>query len=299
MNILVAMSGEPFQHGWEGDVASGLVQALARAGHAAELVMLPFSGSPPAQVLDQMLACRLLDFTEAAGFRIDRLIALNFPAYLIPHPHKAIWLLKYPLWDFQDYPDGTIVQDALNRANRDLGREAKGLYAISESVARRIGMPARILPAPPAGAELWHGSPAEDYFLSSGAPPETVLQSLARCRQRTVVQFASTAGEQALEMARALRLEDRVQWRGEISAAERRELYARCLGVIVADADETGYQALEGMLCEKPVLFASDAAAMDNLWADRGCAQALGKAARTRYDQLKISWDRVLETLLA
>ena len=44
-----------------------------------------------------------LDLSETVGVAVDRLIGLKFPAYLIPHPRKVIWLLHqhrqaYDLW---------------------------------------------------------------------------------------------------------------------------------------------------------------------------------------------------------
>src|SRR5439155_3184295 len=62
--------------------AEGLLQALRVEGHEAEIVAVPFKWYPPERILETMLACRLLDLTESAGTRVDRVIGLKFPAYL-------------------------------------------------------------------------------------------------------------------------------------------------------------------------------------------------------------------------
>jgi hypothetical protein len=68
------------------------MHALRAQGHAAEIVAIPFKWCPPERIVEQALACRLLDVSEWRD-PIDRVIGLKFPAYLIPHPHKILWLL--------------------------------------------------------------------------------------------------------------------------------------------------------------------------------------------------------------
>ena len=93
-----------------------------------------------------MLACRLLDVTETCSMRIDRVIGLKFPAYLVPHPHKVIWLLHqhrtaYELWDHPaagdliHYPDGPVVREAIRQADRIFIPEAKAIYTLSRNVS--------------------------------------------------------------------------------------------------------------------------------------------------------------------
>ncbi|MBA3248269.1 MAG: hypothetical protein H0T63_09315, partial [Pyrinomonadaceae bacterium] len=91
--ILIATVQVPFIRGGAEAHAEGLRNALCAAGHEAEIVAVPFKWYPPEKILDHMLACRLLDLTEVAGTPVDLLIGLRFPAYLIPHPNKVIWIL--------------------------------------------------------------------------------------------------------------------------------------------------------------------------------------------------------------
>jgi hypothetical protein len=104
MRILITTTQVPFIRGGAEVHAEGLRDALRRFGHEAEILAIPFKWYPPEKILDHMLACQLLDVTEVAGTPVDRVIGLKFPAYLIPHPNKVLWILHqhrtaYELWD--------------------------------------------------------------------------------------------------------------------------------------------------------------------------------------------------------
>src|SRR5690606_3032321 len=103
MRVLVTTVKVPFVYGGAEVHAANLVRELQKAGHEAELVEIPFRWYPPEQMLDHLLACRLLDLTEANGVAVDRVIGLKFPAYHVRHPHKVLWILHqhrtlYDLW---------------------------------------------------------------------------------------------------------------------------------------------------------------------------------------------------------
>src|SRR5579862_804207 len=284
MRVLVVTSGVPFIKGGAEILADNLADALRAAGHAAELVCIPFKHYPPDRIPNQILACRLLDLTESCGVRIDRIIGLKFPAYLIPHPNKVIWLLHqhrsaYELWDHPiagdliRCPDGPVIREAVRRADREMIPEAKAVYTLSENVSRRLSRFCNIssqpLYNPPAHAKLFHNGSVEDYFffpsrITGVKRQMLVLQAMARCRKRTVVRFAGEAdnpGELAacMQAIQNFRLESRVEWLGWISEERKRELYANCLGVLFPPVDEDyGYITLEAMLSSKPVITCSD-----------------------------------------
>src|SRR5262245_51541730 len=127
MRVLVATVQVPFVRGGAEVLADGLLQALLEAGHQAELVRLPFKWYPPERIPEQMLACRLLDLTEVSGQGVDRVIGLKFPAYLVRHPAKVLWLLHqhrqaYELWegpyaDMSNHPSGARVRDLIREAD--------------------------------------------------------------------------------------------------------------------------------------------------------------------------------------
>ena len=348
MRILIVTVRVPFVRGGAEILAEGLRRVLAGAGHQAEIVALPFKCYPPERILDQMLACRLLDLGETAGMPVDRLIGLRFPAYLIPHPHKVIWIVhqhrqaydlwQHPLNDLHTYANGADVRAAIHAADTRLLPQSHGLFTISRNVSLRLkmycGLNAARLYHPPQDAGCFYTRPAEDflYFPSRINPlkrQNLVLEALAQTRSQVRIYFSRPAEEPGFErkcakLARKDGLENRVRWLGMVSEEEKRDLYARCLGVLFPPLDEDyGYITLEAMLAQKPVITCTDsggplefvldhqtgivaepapdalAAAMDSLWEDRERARQWGDAGRQRYDDLHIDWGNVVEKLLA
>src|SRR5438067_5354107 len=144
MRVLIATTQVPFIQGGAEMMANGLRQALCAEGHEAEIVAIPFKWYPPERIVETMLACRLLDLTESAGARVDRVIGLKFPAYLIPHPNKTIWLVHqhrtaYDLWDHElcdltNFPNGADVREAIIQADRHFLPQATSIFTISANV---------------------------------------------------------------------------------------------------------------------------------------------------------------------
>ena len=284
MRVVIATVQVPFIRGGAELHAEGLRNALVAAGHQAEIVAIPFKWYPPHRILDHMLACRLFDLSEVAGTRVDLLIGLRFPAYLIPHPNKVLWILHqhrtaYELWDdpllsdLIHYPDGALVCDAIKQADRKLIPEAKAVFANSQNVARRLkqfcGIDAKPLYHPPPNAEKFHKLPAEDFlfFPSRICVPKRqslVLKALAQTRNAVRVRFAGTPdrtsyADELKSAARKLKVADRVEWIEGLSDDDMIDQYARCLGVIYPPIDEDyGYVTLEAMLAAKPVITCAD-----------------------------------------
>jgi glycosyltransferase involved in cell wall biosynthesis len=348
MRILIATTHVPFIRGGAEAHAEGLRDALLAAGHAAEIVAVPFKWYPPEKIMEHMLACRLLDLTEVAGMPVDLLIGLKFPAYLIPHPRKVLWILHqfrtaYELWDHPlgdliFSPNGQEVRDAIREADRQIIGGAKALFANSRNVAARLqeycGIDSTPLYHPPPHAEKFFSAAPEDYFffpsrLCLPKRQALVLQALAQTSQPVRIRFAGTPDNPSYatelkKLARKLRVDDRVEWLGQVSEDAKRDLYARARAVVYPPIDEDyGYVTLEAMLASKPVITCTDsggplefvgaqetgliteptaealAAAMDQLWANSSQAVAMGVAARAHYDGLGISWAEVVRKLLA
>jgi glycosyltransferase involved in cell wall biosynthesis len=286
MRILIATAQVPFVRGGAEILAEGLMRALRAQGHAAEIVAIPFKWYPPERILDQVLACRLLDVSESGGDSIDRVVGLKFPAYLIPHPHKVLWLLHqfrtaYELWDnpFGDlhhYPNGPQVREAIQRLDQRLIPEARAVFTISKNVSSRLwrycGIDSIPLYHPPAAFEQFYSAEAEDYFfypsrLASLKRQALVLQALATTQRPVRVRFAGSAdepqyGEELAMLAHDLDIEHRVEWLGQVTEDEKRALYAHTLGVIFPPVDEDyGYVTLEAMLASKPLITCTDSGA--------------------------------------
>jgi glycosyltransferase involved in cell wall biosynthesis len=348
VRIVIATVQIPFVSGGAESHAAGLKAALIRAGHEAEIVTVPFNPAVPERIPDQMLACRLFDLTEIHGTRVDRLIALKFPAYLIPHPQKVVWILHqhraaYDLWDypFEELsagPRGQMVREAIRRGDQLLA-ESKWIFANSKNIANRLGhfcgINAVPLYHPPPHAESFHcAKTTDDYFffpsrLSASKRQSLVLEALALTREKVKVRFAGVAdspeyGKRLKALTKKLGVDDRVEWLGFLTEEEKRNAYATALAVIFPPVDEDyGYITLEAMLSSKAVVTCEDsggplefvghrktgliakptpvelAKALDELWVERSAAAKYGRAGRETYDQLGLSWNTVVERLLA
>ena len=214
MRILIATAQVPFIRGGAEILAEGLMHALRSQGHEAEIVAIPFKWYPPERILEHVLACRLLDLSESGGEPVDRIIGLKFPAYLIPHSHKVLWLLHqfrtaYELWDnaFGDlhhYPNGPQVREAVQRIDQRLIPEAKAVFTISKNVSSRLwrycGIDSIPVYHPPGHAEEFYVAEAEDYLfypsrMASLKRQTLVLQALAATQRPVRVRFSGSADE--------------------------------------------------------------------------------------------------------
>ena len=283
MRILIATVQIPFVSGGAESHAEGLKAALIAAGHEADIVAVPFNPAVPERIPDQMLACRLLDLTEIHGAAVDRLIALKFPAYLIPHPNKVVWVLhqhraaydlwNYPFEDLSASPRGVLVREAIRRADQQLA-EAKAVFANSKNIANRLGhfcgINAVPLYHPPPNAESFFcAREIGEYFFfpsrfSATKRQSLVLEALALTRKNVKVRFAGLAdspeyGKRLKLLAAKLGVEARVEWLGFLTEEEKRDAYAKAIAVIFPPVDEDyGYITLEAMLSSKAVITCED-----------------------------------------
>jgi glycosyltransferase involved in cell wall biosynthesis len=262
----------------------GLVAALRESGHEAEIASIPFKWYPPNELVHQMGMWRSVDLTESNGEPIDMVIALKFPAYLVPHPNKVVWLIHqhrtaYELWDdprFGDiapYPDGPAVRRLIHNADRLGLGEAVRLFANSENVRgrleRSIGLDAEV---------LYHRSPLTDRLLSE-EPREHGDEVLFPSRfdrlkrqglavdamkhVRTDVRLTLVgAGAERDTIAKRIAeagLTERVTIHDRVPDDQLVELYVSSLAVYFGPLDEDyGYVTIEGMAAARPLIVTSD-----------------------------------------
>jgi glycosyltransferase involved in cell wall biosynthesis len=283
MRVLIANARVPFVDGGAELHAQGLLTALRQHGHQAEIVTIPFKWYPPERIVEQILAVRLLDLSESFGIKVDRMIGLKFPVYLLPHPNKVLWILHqhrqaYDLWGHPDgglhnWPNGLKVREAIHRIERALLPESRHLFTNSQNVARRLahylGLTGEPLYHPPPAAEmLYTREPSGYLYFPSRIGPlkrqPLVIKALALTRNPVRVCFSGAPDSRefenrCLKIAAKAGVSNRVIWRGHVPAEEQRELYACSRGVVFVPFDEDyGYVTLEAMLARKPVITCSD-----------------------------------------
>jgi len=279
-NVLICTTQVPFTTGGAESHVEGLKRALTEAGHNAEVVALPFKWYPPAEIMRSALAWRLLDLSEANGKPVDLVIGMKFPAYLVAHPRKVLWIMHqyraaYNLWntpfdDLSPYPDGPQVREWIQQADNRLIPQAKKVFANSKTVADRLlrynNIESQPLYHPPPRAETLRAGDQGDYiFYPSRLEPQKRQELLIEAAKylRTPVKIVLAGGSSDPKHYESLvkrhGVADRVCLRGFVNEAEIIDLYANALGVCYLPFDEDyGYVTLEGMLSAKPVVVGSD-----------------------------------------
>lgn len=350
MRVGIATVHTPGIYGGAEFHVEGLAEAVRGAGHMVHRISMPFFFEPMDAAARTMDQCMASDFLPYGGGAIDRLICLKFPAYMIRHPDKRVWLLHQhrSAYDLYGTPYGWLPgkpeTDALRQRiiaadNESLGGSAAGsarvVYANSERVSARLrhynGIESTPLYHPPANAGEFRCEEALPYVfvpsrLEGLKRQDLMLEALAACRSPIQAVFSGTGSmRRHLEaMAENLGLGDRVRFVGAVSRAEMLSLYAHAAAVFFGPLDEDyGYVTLEAMLSSKPVVTCSDsggplefvldgetgfitapepqaiAAALERLSGNPGKAAELGRNGRARYAAMDITWDHVVERLLA
>lgn len=279
-NILICTTQVPFTTGGAESHVDGLRRALIDAGYNAEVVALPFKWYPPEEIMRGALAWRMLDLSEANGKPIDLVIGMKFPAYLVAHERKVLWIIHqhrsaYNLWntpfdDLSTYPDGVRVREWIRHCDNRFIPEAKKVFANSKTVAERLRRYNKIestpLYHPPPRAERLQTGEQGDYiFYPSRLEPQKRQELLIEAAQylRTPVKIVLAGGSGNAKHYESLvkkhGVADRVSLRGFVADSEMIELYANALGVCYLPFDEDyGYVTLEGMLSGKPIVVAND-----------------------------------------
>jgi len=284
MRIAVCHPKPPFMSGGAESHVRGLVDALHEAGHEAEVVSIPFKWYPPNELVHQMGMWRSVDLTETNGEPIDMVIAMKFPAYMVRHPNKIVWLIHqhrtaWDLWDVPELgdlvhePDGMAVRDVIHAADFVGLGDARRIFTNSENVRGRLERSTGI-----RGDVLYHRShladrllrgqsgPQGDYILYPSRFDKLKRQWLAIDAMKHVASgvrlvLVGAGPEQASleERVRKGRLHDRVEIRARVPDEELLDLYLGALAVYFGPFDEDyGYVTIEGMAAARPVVVTTD-----------------------------------------
>jgi glycosyltransferase involved in cell wall biosynthesis len=320
MRVAILNTHVPFVWGGAEIQATALADRMREHGHEVELVRLPFRWYPPQKVLEHMVVARL---TRIEG--VDRVIGLKFPAYLVPHDDKVMWVLHqhrqaYDLWgtEFQDIPDtpeGRSVRRAIMGADQRFLPEARRLFVTSQVNADRMrsfnGLEPEVLYPPLPKLAAYRGGEPGDYlfFPSRIAPPKRqLLAAEAMLYVRSDVRLVISGqpdGPWTLAALEEMTSDPRLRGRVEVLTGwmpedRKLELLANSLGVIFTPRDEDfGYVTLESFLASKPVITCSDSGGPLELVQDeisglvvdpdpRALAEAIDRLASNRRRALRM-----------
>jgi glycosyltransferase involved in cell wall biosynthesis len=279
-NILICTTQVPFTTGGAESHVEGLRRALVAAGYKAEIVALPFKWYPPEEIMRGAMAWRLLDLSTANGQPVDLVIGMKFPAYLVAHKKKVLWILHqhraaYNLWgtpfdDLSTYPEGARIREWIKHCDERFIPEAMQVFANSKTVRERLkhynDIESEVLYHPPPLADKLRIGEQGDYvFYPSRLEPQKRQELLIEAMRfvRTPVKVILAGGSSDAKRYEALVKQhgvgNRVTMRGFVADEELVELYADALAVCYLPFDEDyGYVTLEGMLSAKPVVVAQD-----------------------------------------
>ena len=272
----------PFMTGGAEVLATSLKRELVRRGCEADIISVPFKWYPPERLLDCMMMARLIDVEEVNGEKIDRVIALKFPAYFAPHPNKILWMLHqhrqaYDLYgtpssDLSQTDSGCKVAAEIKRWDDHFLPQSRAIYAISQRVVARLSQFNNIKAAtlyPPlwAAEKLRCGKfdnyiffPSRfDHLKRQHLIVEALEQGPTNLRLVLSGQCDSVYGRSLLKRIESSPARSRISVLGFVSEEEKLDLYANCLAVYNGVYDEDyGYLTLEAFYAGKPVITHSD-----------------------------------------
>lgn len=280
MKVLVLNNGIPFLKGGAEHLADSLARELVVRGHEAQVVRLPLRWHSAEAIADSMAAAAAVQVQDA-----DRVIALKFPAYLVPHENKVVWLLHqfrqaYDLWGtpmqyLPNTPETDELRRAIHTSDVRVLRAARGLYCNSSVTADRLerfnGLHAEVLLPPHGGADTFRDDGNGDYVLAIGRINASKRQQMlveamrdAGPNVKLIVAGQPETPEDGEVMERFVAendLGDRVRLLLRfISDEEKVDLLAksRAVAYLPHDEDSYGYVTVEAMLSHKPVITTSD-----------------------------------------
>lgn len=281
MKVLVVNNAVPFIWGGAEELARNLVLALnGTKGVSAELMRVPFNWIPNERLVDEILLNQSFHLPN-----VDRVIALKFPAYLIPHQKKTLWLLHqfrqaYDLRDAGQSPLGDdaaslSIVEAIRRADdlcfNDCHRIFTNSPVTQERLRRYNKRKSEVLYPPLNDAELFRPGAYGDYIFAGGRVTAGKRQRLlieamkhVKAGTRLVVAGPPESDEVARDLAKLVEQEgltDRVTLKlAFLSRQEIAELAnnARACAYLPFDEDSLGYVTMEAFAAGKAVLTTTD-----------------------------------------
>jgi glycosyltransferase involved in cell wall biosynthesis len=280
MKVLIVNNMAPFAWGGAEELATHLQRNLIISGHKAEILRIPFQWEPAKRIPSQMLMVRAFELIN-----VDHVIALKFPAYLIRHPKKTLWLLHqyrqaYDLFDVGQTnlapgPEGNELRLLIRHADSETFAESRNIFTNSGVTLQRLrkynGFDAKVLLPPVNDPELFPGGEPGDYIFAGGRingmkRQHLLLEAMALTDVRVKLLIAGPPDSPSdadflKETVERLGLADRV--RLDLRFLPR-AIYANYLNEAIAvaylpyDEDSLGYVAMEGATAAKALITTSD-----------------------------------------
>ena len=218
-------------------------------------------------------------------YNVDRVIGLKFPAYLIPHPQKVLWLLHqfrqaYDLSEAgQSHLDfdetGRAVKAAIRAADNACFAECRRIFCNSPVTQNRLmrfnGVSGEVLYPPLNDGELFTGGDYGDYVfaggrVAAGKRQHLLIEALALLPKGPRLLIAGPPENEAYadrlrKLVEDLDLKDRVELR--FGFHPRADIARWVNGALACaylpfDEDSVGYVTMEAFAAAKPMLTVTD-----------------------------------------
>jgi glycosyltransferase involved in cell wall biosynthesis len=313
-SIIVATASPPYAEGGHLVMARELVRALRECGHDPALVVTPqnrFGRQGRAYLAAWCTDVQL----GHEGRRVDQVISLRYPAYVVRHERHVVWLNHrmreyYDLWpEFSSHLSwkGKLKERTrravLHRVDKHFLNKAQRRFAISATIQARLqrwgGISSDVL-YPPPPARAYRCDAYDDYlFAVSRLTPhkrfDLVLRALAEPIAAGIRCVIAGEGSQLKELMRLranLDLADRVEFVGRLEDEQLLSHLARCRAVVFPPVNEDyGIVTVESFMCAKPILTCHDSGGVaelvrngENGYSTAPTPEALARAMRAVMD---------------
>lgn len=283
VKIAIAMVQVPFITGGAEIHAQMLKNELIKRGHHTDIVTIPFKWYPAEKIVDCMMMGRMMDLSEVNGEKIDKVIAMKFPAYYVKHEHKVLWLLHqhrqaYDLWgtkfgDLDKFPNGEKVRQLIIESDKRYISEAEHIFTNAQNTANRLmkynGIAAEALYHPPLNYEKLRCDSYGDYIFYASRIDQmkrqrVLVEAMKYTKTNIKAVIAGSGSEKEIAYIQKIietnSLQNKIKLVGFISEEEKINYYANCVGVYFGAYDEDyGYITLESFFSKKPVIVHEDA----------------------------------------
>ena len=256
-----------------------LAEAIRAQGHDVDVVLLPLTPSSPAAIASLLDFSRSLDLARWDA-PPDIVIPLRFPAYLVQHPRKHVWLL-HQFRQYYEYYGQTRAASNDSRLDEVRARviaadtealsAAANLRVMSHRIAERlrehngVEAPRTLLPPLPRPDGFYRGRYDRYIFAPSRLEKHKrqwlLIEAMAHVKGDVKAVIAGEGGafEAYRRRVEELGLADRVLLCGRLADEVQSAWYANSLAVFFGPEDEDyGYITLEAMASAKAVITCRD-----------------------------------------
>lgn len=286
MKIAIVNAMAPYIYGGAEFMADSLRDKFVEYGHEAQVIRFHYSSYPIENIADGMLAARLTKIENT-----DRVIAFKFPAYLIPHPEKRLWLIHqfrqaYELENtefdmFNAAANGPMIKQLIRDADNRYLKELEGnIYTNSKVVSDRLmrynGISSSVLFPPLMNEKQYQSGEYGNYIFYPSRVNRSKRQYLAVEAMRhtksnvklVIAGKGDCKGDEKFikELIEKYELREKVTFVNRfISEQEKVDLFKDCLACLYIpyEEDSYGYVSLEAFQSKKAVISCTDSGGTD------------------------------------